>query len=52
MSIIQFPKKKASIFEIKLRMDVEVLEDGSLWWRVENLKTRTYGEWIRYEEKE
>jgi len=49
MSIVQFPTKKPSIHEIKVRIDVAVLEDGSMWYRVENLKTGEFGDWIKNE---
>lgn len=49
MNVVQFPIKKPNIHEIKVRLDVEVLENGSIWYRVENLKTGTYGEWIKNE---
>lgn len=52
MSIVQFPTKKPDIHEFKVRLDVEVLEDGSVWYRVENLKTGIYGEWVKTEDKE
>lgn len=52
VSIVQFPTKKPDIHEFKVRLDVEVLEDGSVWYRVENLKTGIYGEWVKTEDKE
>lgn len=52
MNIVQFPTKKPKIHEFKVRLDVEVLEDGAVWYRVENLKTGTYGEWTKMEDKE
>ncbi len=52
MNIVRFPTKKPDIHEFKVRLDVEVLEDGSIWYRVENLKTGSYGEWIKMEDDE
>lgn len=52
MSVLQFPTKKTNVHEIRVRLEVDVLEDGSQWYRIENLKTKAFGEWIKMENKE
>lgn len=49
MTILQFLTKKSNLHEITLRIEVETLEDGSVWWRVEDIKTGEYGEWVKLE---
>lgn len=46
-NVVALPTKKFSIGEIKVRIDMDVLEDGSIWYRVENIKTGVFGEWIK-----
>lgn len=52
MIILQFPTKKASLHKITVSLEVETLEDGSVWWRVEGIKTGEYGEWVKLEDEE
>lgn len=52
MTILQFPTKKSNLHKITIRFEVETLEDGSVWWRAEDIKTREYGEWVKLEDEE
>lgn len=49
MTILQFPTKKPTLHNITVSLEVEILEDGSVWWRVEDIKTVEYGEWVKLE---
>lgn len=52
MTILQFPAKKSNLHKIIVSLEVETLEDGSVWWRVEYIKTGVYGEWVKLEDDE
>lgn len=52
MTILQFPTKKSTLQKITISFEVETLEDGSVWWRVEDIKTGVYGEWVKLEDEE
>lgn len=52
MNIIQFPVRKPKVQEFKFRVQADVMEDGYVWYRVEDLKTGTFGEWIKIEDEE
>lgn len=52
MTILQFPNKKSNLHKITVTLGVCTLEDGSVWWRVEDIKTGEYGEWVRLEGEE
>lgn len=52
MTILQFPTKKPNLHKITVKLEVETLEDGSVWWRVEDIKTGEYGEWVKLEGEE
>lgn len=49
MTILQFPTKKSNLHKITVTLEVCALEDDSVWWRVENIKTGEYGEWVKLE---
>lgn len=49
MTILQFPTKKSNLQKLLGTFEVETLEDGSVWWRVEDIKTGEYGEWVKLE---
>lgn len=51
MTILQFPTKKSNLHKITVSLEVETLEDGSVWWRVEDIRTGEYGEWVKLEDK-
>ena len=51
MTILQFPTKKSNLHKITVSFEVETLEDGSVWWRVEDIKTGEYGEWVKLEDE-
>ena len=56
MTILQFPtknicKSKDVYKTLKVRFQTETLEDGSVWWRVEDIKTGEYGEWVKLEDE-
>lgn len=50
MTILQFPTKKSNLHKITVKFEVEILEDGSAWWRVEDIKTGEYEEWVKLED--
>ena len=52
MTILQFPTKKPTLQKITISFEVKNLEDGSVWWRVEDIKTGEYGEWVKLEDEE
>lgn len=52
MTILQFPTKKSNLHKITISFEVETLEDGSVWGRVEDIKTGEYGEWVKLEGEE
>ena len=52
MTILYFPTKKSNLHKFLVKLEVEALEDGSVWWRVENIKTGEYGEWVKLEDEE
>lgn len=52
MTILQFPTKKSNLHKMTVALEVETLEDGSVWWRVEDIKTGEYGEWVKLEDEE
>lgn len=52
MTILQFPTKKSNLHKITVKLEVETLEDGSVWWRVQDSKTGEYGEWVKLEDEE
>ena len=52
MTILQFPTKKSNLHKFLVNLQVETLEDGSVWWRVEDIKTGEYGEWVKLEGEE
>lgn len=52
MTILQFPTKKSNLHKISVRIEVETLEDGSVWRGVEDIKTGEYGEWVKLEGEE
>ena len=52
MTILQLPTKKPNLHKITVTLEVETLEDGSVWWRVEDIKTGDYGEWVKLEGEE
>lgn len=52
MKILQFPTKKSTLQKITVSLQVETLEDGSVWWRAEDIKTGEYGEWVKLEDEE
>lgn len=49
MTILQFPTKKSNLHKFLVKLEVEALEDGSVWWRVEYINTGKYGEWVKLE---
>lgn len=49
MTILQFPTNKSTLHKFLVTFEVEVLEDGSVWWRVEDINTGEYGEWVKLE---
>lgn len=49
MTVLQFPTKKSNMQRITVTLEVETLEDGSVWWRVGDIKTGEYGEWVKLE---
>lgn len=51
MTILQFPTKKSNLHKFLVKLEVETLEDGSVWWRVEDIKTGKYGEWVKLEDE-
>ena len=51
MTILQFPTKKSNLHKITVILEVETLEDGSVWWRVEDIKTGEYGKWVKLEDE-
>lgn len=52
MTILEFPTKKSNLQKITISFEVEILEDGSMWWRIEDIKTGEYGEWVKLEGEE
>ena len=52
MITLQFPTKKSNLHKITVSIEVCTLEDVSMWWRVEDIKTREYGEWVKLEDEE
>lgn len=52
MTTLQFPTKESNLQKITVKLEVETLEDGSVWWRVEDIKTGEYGEWVKLEDEE
>lgn len=52
MKILQLPTKKSNLYKMTVSLEVETLEDGSVWWRVEDIKTGKYGEWVKLEGEE
>ncbi len=42
--------KKSKVSKIDIQMQVEVLEDGSLWYRWCDPKTAKYVEWRKWED--
>jgi len=52
MTILQFTNKKSNLHKITATLEVSTLEDGSVWWRVEDIKTGEYGEWVKLEGEE
>lgn len=50
LNTLQFPTKKYNLHKITVSFEVETLEDGSVWWRVEDIKTGEYGEWLKLED--
>lgn len=51
MTIVQFRTKKSNLHKITISFEVGTLEDGSVWWRVEDTKTGEYGEWVKLEDE-
>lgn len=51
MNIIQLPtlKQKTSSFNIEIQ--TTILEDDSIWYRLTDIKTGGWGEWIKLEEQ-
>ena len=43
--IIEFPKKDKKTITISLKVQTEILEDGSLWMRTKLNIDKEWGEW-------
>lgn len=52
MTILQFPTKKSNLHKFLVKLEVEALEDGSVWSRVEDINTGDYGKWVKFEDEE
>ena len=52
MTILKFPTKKSNLHKITVTLGVCTLEDGFVWWRVEDIKRGEYGEWVKLEDRE
>ncbi len=42
-------KKKKKISEMYVEFQWEILEDGSIWYRVKEISRKEWGEWIKLE---
>lgn len=52
MTILQLPTKKSNLHKLLVKLQVETLEDGSVWWRLEDIKTSEYREWVKLEDEQ
>jgi hypothetical protein len=46
-NVLQFPSKKSAIHEILVTIETTLLEDGTQWYRIGNVKTGEWGDWIK-----
>lgn len=51
MNIIKFPTPARKISSFGIEIQTTILEDDSIWYRLTDIKTGGWGEWIKLEEE-
>ena len=49
MSVIQFPTPTRETASFSIEIQTTILEDDSIWYRLTDIKTGGWGEWIKLE---